>query len=146
MPLFKRFAREPYIAVKDIMSSPVVTVQSESSLLEAAKSMRDRQVGSLAVTDGSGKLVGILTERDIIYSAANGLFEKHDARVSSVMSKNLITVRPEDNLSQVIERMREFNLRHMIVTDTQGKAVGIVAMRDILDIAIRLLRLLTPAG
>ncbi len=108
--------------------------------------MRDRQVGSLAVTDGSGKLVGILTERDIIYSAANGLFEKRDARVSSVMSKNLITVRPEDNLSQVIERMREFNLRHMIVADTQGKAVGIVAMRDILDIAIRLLRLLTPTG
>ncbi|MCL5067923.1 MAG: CBS domain-containing protein [Thaumarchaeota archaeon] len=144
MPLFKRFAKDPYIAIRDLMSSPVVSVGSDSALIDAVKLMRDRQVGSLAVTDKSGRLNGILTERDIIYSAANGLFERRDVSVSSVMSKNLITVRPEENLSQVIDKMREFNLRHMVVTDTEGKAVGVVAMRDILDIAIKLLRLLTP--
>jgi CBS domain-containing protein len=142
MPVFKRFQKMAAITVAEVMSSPPISVKSDSSLRAAVETMWKMKVGSVIVVDSQGNLAGIVTERDVIYSAASGLFEQKSASVGAVMSRNVITVGPQENLSVAIDKMRSFNLRHIVVVDP--KPVGMVAMRDVLDVSLRLLALFFP--
>ena len=141
MVLFKRYSRRARIKVRDVMSSPPITVDAGASILDASRVMFEKGVGSVLVVDSSGRLVGIVTERDLLYAMARGIACR-DARVSDIMTRNLITVGPDDDLGIAVERMREMNIRHLPVMDGEGRPLGMVSMRDILDLGMSLLRLM----
>ncbi len=146
MPVFKRYNKTTKIRVTEVMSSPPITINAGSSLQAAAELMWDKKVGSIVVLDDfEGRVVGMFTERDIVYCAAKNLFHKQkETLLDSVMSKNVVSVSPEESTIAVIEKMRAHNLRHMPVVDLNGVPIGMVSLRDILDVSLGLLGLFTP--
>jgi len=113
--------------VRDIMSPGSVTLPSSSPTLEAVKLMRDKNIGSVLVVD-EGKLVGIITERDIVRLIAEDDLEKP---LSETMTKDPIVVHPDDPIVVALAKMVEHNIRHLPVVDDNGTPVGVVSIRDI---------------
>lgn len=127
------------LRVSDIMAREVVTGRKETPLKELAKAMYDNRVGSVVIVDEAGRPVGIVTERDMVYACARGL--SGDTPAFMVMTENPITV-PEDSLVvDAMEKMRSLNVRHLPVVDKEGKVVGMISFRDLIDFASILLRL-----
>ncbi len=128
------------LRVEDIMVSPPVTLPKTAKLREAAKLMYEKRIGSVLIVDEEGRLVGIVTERDIVFACAQGWdAEKHE--VWEVMSENPITVKPSDNVVSAMEKMREVGVRHLPVVDDKGRPIGMVSFRDIMDLVMTLIEI-----
>ncbi len=115
--------------VKKVMSANVKSLAPSDSIAAAAQAMNELNVGVIPVCD-AGKLLGVVTDRDIVIRAvAKGL----DGRtpLSGIMSKQVQTVSPEDDLDEVLKRMADSQIRRMPVVDTQGILAGIVSLGDI---------------
>lgn len=140
MPLFKK--REVPLRVSDIMSRDVVKTNENTPLSTIAALMYERGVGSVVIVDEEDKPVGIVTERDIVYAVAKNL--RRDAPAWSFMTENPVTVKESDLITTAMEKMRELNIRHLPVVNDEGKVVGIISFRDIVDSASILLSLLRP--
>jgi len=117
----------------------VVTAGKNTPLKEAANSMYEKKVGSVVVVDEAGKPVGIVTERDLVYVCAKGL--SADTPIWMVMTENPITIGEDALLLDAVEKMRSLNVRHLPVVDKEGKLVGIISVRDVLDLAAFLIRI-----
>ena len=119
------------LSAKDIMTSTnLVTVSPEEKIVDAVKKMYENNVGSVLVVDEEGKLVGIFTERDLVKVVATGT--SLETPIKEVMTKRLITVKPEDPLPLVASKMIENNIRHIPVVDKDGKLKGIISIRRVL--------------
>ncbi len=142
MPIFKRYGREVVLQVKDVMSSPPVVVRLGADIREAVEVMWSKRIGSVMVVDDDGRLAGLLTERDILYAATQGMLCR-ESRVEELMTVNVVTAKPEDDVSNAIERMRQTNVRHLPVVDDDGKPVGMLSVRDIMDAAALFMRIIS---
>ena len=114
--------------VSEIMSTTLTIVEPEATLGEAATMMGERHVGSVIVCD-EDRLVGILTERDIV----RALSREHDAPQRPVvewMSKDPTTTKPDADVKEALRTMVDGGFRHLPITD-QGKVVGMVSIRDV---------------
>lgn len=114
--------------VSEIMTNAAVIDQSDDTLVEAARKMWKQQTGSLLVMDGED-LVGIVTERDVLKTVAQGA-RAEDVRVSEVMTKDLVTVSPSTSLREAAKVMADRWIRHLPVVDA-GKVVGVLSQRDL---------------
>jgi CBS domain-containing protein len=113
----------------EIMSRNVRTAMGEMSLNEVAAMMRDGDMGAVPVVEHS-KLVGIITDRDIVVRAiANG--SSPEATVSEVMTRELFTVSPDDYVFQAIRLMGDKQVRRIPVISSDGELKGIIAMADV---------------
>lgn len=115
----------------DLVNRAPVTVFPEASALEAARLMRDRNVGSVIVYD-EGAVVGILTDRDIVMALADGRFAGMQQRVSELMTRDPICLESRDDVDTGLARMRAHGVRRMPVLNEQGELVGIVSLDDML--------------
>ena len=107
----------------------VVTVRPEQTLRQALAMLAHHSIGALVVTDTAGALVGILSERDIVREAVrNETF--FDLSVGDIMTKNVISGQPQDDLNAVARTMTTKRFRHLPVLDG-GKLVGVVSLGDI---------------
>lgn len=107
----------------------VVTVRPEHTIREALAILAKHNIGALVVADADGHLLGILSERDIVREATvnEQLFSDP---VSKIMTKDLITGLPQDDLKSVANTMTERRIRHLPVVEG-GKLVGIVSIGDV---------------
>jgi CBS domain-containing protein len=113
--------------VREFMTPDVTTVPSSANLTEAARLMRDCDVGVLPVVDG-GQITGVVTDRDIVIrGVASG---KADATVASVLTGNIVCLSPDDDARDAEQRMAEYNVRRLPVVDG-GRLVGIVSVGDL---------------
>lgn len=107
----------------------VITIQPDQSLKEAVVLLVQHDIGALAVVDADGKLVGMISERDIMREVA-----RHGgnirAAVGDVMTKHVVTASLQDDLKAVIATMSRLHFRHMPVL-ADGKLVGILSIRDV---------------
>jgi predicted transcriptional regulator len=125
--------------VDQIMSRPVHSCRPDDSLARAAWLMWEHDCGCLPVIsgDGTARVIGMITDRDICMCA---LFEKQslgELRVSSAMAKQVRACRPTDELPAVDEIMRSARLRRLPVIDDDGVLVGMVALADLAREALR---------
>jgi CBS domain-containing protein len=141
VPLFKRYGKPIDITVQTLMSSPPVVIPSTAAIEEAVGLMWDRKVGSVLVINEQGKLVGIVTERDIIFAAARSMIGKRRP-VSDIMAKNLVTTSLGEGLTFALEKMRQANVRHLPVMDERGNPLGLLSVRDVLDAGMLLMRVI----
>jgi CBS domain-containing protein len=111
------------------MSNVVLTVNPGRSLQGAAKAMADRGVGAAVVIDPEQPGPGILTERDVLQSVAEGQ-DPATERVSDHLSPELTFASPDWSLERAAEAMVRGGFRHLVVVDG-GKMVGVLSMRDI---------------
>ena len=119
--------------VKDIMTSDPVSVTPETPLRDAARMMKQHNVGIIPVVDraGSKQLVGVITDRDI---AVRCVAEGHDSSkcpVREAMSGEVQTARADDDVSSVMRLMGKEQVRRIPIVDERGGLVGIVAQADI---------------
>jgi CBS domain-containing protein len=141
MPIHKRNKKLVDLKVKNLMSSPAVTLPITSSLSDVVEKMHREKVGSVIITDENNRIAGIITERDIIYAAAKGLFKRGDVKVEYLMSKNVITVNEDSSIYEAVDKMISHNIRHLPVVDSQGKPIGLISIRDLIDFSASLLKI-----
>src|SRR5688572_22020114 len=119
---------------RDIMTSNVECVTAKDNIQAAARIMRDEDVGIVPVveeTGGNRVLRGVVTDRDI---AIRCVAEGKDARsctVADVMSSGLVTVRPDADLKEVMEKMKKAQVRRIPVVEDANRLVGIIAQADL---------------
>jgi CBS domain-containing protein/DNA-directed RNA polymerase subunit RPC12/RpoP len=111
------------------IARPLVSIDEAKTVFEAAKVMVDNNRGSIVATRG-GKVVGILTERDIMKRVVAKSLNPGSTKVKDAMTSNLITFEKEKPLREAIDLMNRKNLRRMLVSEG-GKVVGIFTLRDI---------------
>jgi len=115
--------------VRTGMSDVVLTVNPGHSLREAAKAMADRGVGAAVVIDLEQPGPGIVTERDVLQSVAQGQ-DPATERVADHLSPELTFASPDWSLERAAEAMVRGGFRHLVVVDG-GEMVGVLSMRDI---------------
>ncbi|MFN2151502.1 MAG: CBS domain-containing protein [Anaerolineales bacterium] len=109
--------------------SNVITIQPQQTIREAVKLMEKHNIGGLVVVDAAGKIVGMLTERDLIRYAATEQ-PSFSASVSSIMTKNVIVGVLQDEIDAVAHTMTEKRFRHLPVVEGE-KLVGILTIGDV---------------
>jgi CBS domain-containing protein len=119
--------------VADVMKKDVLTVAPEDSIGDAAEKMTDADVGAVVVSD-FGRVIGILTERDLMRAVARRTHSSI-ARVREWMTSDPVTAPPEMDAQEAARTMLERGFRHLPVV-ADGRPVGIVSLRDIARWAI----------
>ncbi len=114
--------------VGEIMSRELLHVGAELGLAEAAQRIDERHIGAALVLDGE-RLIGILTERDILRAVAAGRVE--GTTVADWMSPHPETIEPDETTGHAAALMIHGGFRHLPVVE-EGKAVGIVSIRDLM--------------
>ena len=110
----------------------LITIGQEKSIKDAVSLLCEQNIGALVVIDDDGGLLGILSERDIVHAAAT--VDNHLAQsVSQVMTTNVITCRPQDDLEAIANTMTEKRFRHLPVVD-KDNLVGIVSIGDVVKL------------
>lgn len=115
--------------ITDVMTTGPRTLTTEAPVSEAAKVMRDENIGDILITQ-DGELSGILTDRDIVVRVLAENLEPTDTPVGDIASQELVTVSPQDTVDDAVRLMRERSLRRIPVVDG-GKCVGIVSLGDL---------------
>lgn len=118
--------------VDEIMSRSLLTVDPATALSDAARQMDERSVGAVLVFS-DGRLVGILTERDVLRAVAAGKTES--GKVGDWMTRDPETIEPSERAGQAAVIMIHGGFRHLPVLDG-GEAVGIVSIRDLVRVVI----------
>jgi CBS domain-containing protein len=118
----------------DLMTRELLEVAPEDTLGQAAEAMVERGVGSAVVSD-FGRLIGILTERDLLRAVA-GRVHSSEARVREWMTEDPITATTSTELEEAAKTMLEQGFRHLPVIE-DGRAIGIVSIRDVVDWTVR---------
>lgn len=114
--------------VRDVMSSDLVTVGVEDSLIDASKAMREHDIGDVIVVQDE-RLFGILTDRDIV---VRGLAEGRspNAPASEIATSEVKVLSPDDDATEAVGWMREAAVRRLPVVEA-GRPIGIVSIGDL---------------
>ncbi len=123
----------------------VLTVRDDDTLAEAARRMQCHHVGSLIVVNGSGNVVGIITERDIIGGCTASALHPKEVRVAEVMTRDVVSARPGTPVNAADELMATHGIRHLPVVE-DGKAVGMISARDVLAARLGIVQALKDAA
>lgn len=125
------------ITVKDLLNkgvSSTVVVTPTDTVYRALQLMAENNVGAVMVSE-AGRMVGIFTERDycrkIILMGRSSL----NTPIAEIMTKKMISVRPDQTLEECLELMTRYHIRHLPVQDGE-KLIGIVSMRDVMQMII----------
>jgi len=116
--------------VKNIMSSDVRSLTQDSSIINAAQTMRSLDVGVVPVVDGKNRVVGVVTDRDIVLRCVADSCDINQKKVEEVMSSTVLTVRPETDISEAAQIMADNQIRRLPVVDN-GSLVGMLSLGDI---------------
>jgi CBS domain-containing protein len=115
--------------VRDVMTPEVGELPPSSTVTEAARVMRDRDLGDVVVAE-EGRPLGVVTDRDIVLRAvAEG--DDGGLRLGDMCSRQLRTLSPDDTLEEAARCMREAAVRRLVVVE-DGRAVGVLGMGDLL--------------
>jgi len=113
-------------------TAKIITIQPDDALGRAVEVLRDHGIGALIVTDSSGGLCGILSERDIVRKLADTPGQTLPQRVDAIMTANVETCSPDEPLVSVLKRMTTGRFRHMPVL--QGSDIlGMVTIGDVVN-------------
>ena len=117
--------------IEEIMSKEVATAKPDDYLVAAAKTMLERKIGCVVVVERE-KVVGIVTESDLVKCAASG-HDPNRTLVKEVMKSPAVTCTPQAPVEEAYAHMRKNNIRHLPIVDKDGAIVGIVTMKDLIS-------------
>jgi len=121
---------------KDAKYRVAVTVQPSETVMAAVHKMAKHDRGSIMVCDDEGKLLGIISERDIVRKCFTSGKDLDKTKIQDVMTARVVIAKPEDDLSYAITVMKEARIRHLPIVDAQEKAIGMISMRDLLGVQL----------
>jgi CBS domain-containing protein len=117
--------------VQDFMTHGVQTIRPADSLQSAAQAMWEHDCGTLPVIDEKGRVVAMLTDRDVCMAGFTQGRLLSDIPVATAMSRSLITCRPTDTVAVAEAAMRQHQIRRLPVVSDEGHLVGILSLNDI---------------
>ena len=129
------------MVVKDVMSSPVVTLDEDAPSNKVANLMADNALGCVIVTNKAGKPVGIITERDLVIRVLAKNLVPDAVKAKEIMTSPLVTIDPEATISEAARRMSRLNIRRLGVV-YKGNLAGLVSSKDILGVMPELIEII----
>ncbi len=140
---------------RDVMASPVITASKTATVREIAKILLEKRISAIPVVDEAGKLVGILTESDLMRRAEAGTehpyswwvhfiagdatiaanyVKSHSAKTEDVMTSDVVTAAPETPLYEIATLLEEHQIRRVPIVDKVGDLVGIVSRANLIQV------------
>ena len=116
--------------VKEIMSKDVVFANSTDNVLTVAKLMKHHDIGAMPVVENASKVLGMITDRDIVLTLADYNFDLANTEVTKLMSNKVYSVRPEADLSSAIALMKKQQIRRLPVIEEE-QLMGMLSIGDI---------------
>jgi CBS domain-containing protein len=117
-------------SVREAMTPSVRTASPSQSLADAAQLMKSDDVGSIPIVE-EGRLVGIVTDRDIAIRAVAEGGDPNAVTIADVASRELVTVEPDQDLDEALALMARHQVRRLPVVEEDGQLVGILAQADV---------------
>lgn len=118
--------------VKQIMATDTATAQPDTNLAAISKLMWDRDCGFVPVVDAAGKVVGVLTDRDICIASATRRLPPEQIPAAQAMRRPPVHItQPEATIENALATMKQFQVRRLPVIDADGTLKGVVSMNDI---------------
>ena len=117
--------------IEKLMHRPAVTCHVNDSLANAARLLWEQDCGALPVVDERGRVVAMITDRDICMAAYTQGLPLQSIQVRSAMSHSLYSCRPSDPVVEAEKQMGENQVRHLPVLDEQGQVLGILSLNDL---------------
>jgi signal-transduction protein with cAMP-binding, CBS, and nucleotidyltransferase domain len=118
--------------VSDLSPRPHARVPIDAPMWKVVDEMKAHGRGCVLVTDESGKLVGIFTERDLLSRVDHSDTLWSHVIVRDIMTPYPMVIHPDDSLAEAMRRLIEGRRRHLPIVDERGKVVGLISIRDIL--------------
>ena len=129
------------MVVKDIMSSPVVTLDEDATSNKVATLMDENDLGCVIVLNKSGKPVGIITERDLVVRVLSKNLVPDAIKAKEIMTSPLVTIEPEATISEAARKMSRLDIRRLGVV-YKDNLVGVISSRDILGVMPELIEII----
>lgn len=130
----------PKMLVRDVMSSPVVTIDEDETADKAAMNMDMKDLGAVIVQNKAGKSIGIITERDLVIRVVAKNLKPDMVKAKEIMTTPLVTIEPEATISDAARRMTRLDIRRLGVV-YKGNLVGIISSKDVLSVMPELLEI-----
>jgi signal-transduction protein with cAMP-binding, CBS, and nucleotidyltransferase domain len=122
-------AEQKVVTVRNFVKTDPVTIDADSTVLEAAKAMREKGVGNILVSV-KGELSGIVTERDVLYRIAADNVSPSTVTVRKIMTSPMVAITADTPLTEAMRLMAKHRIRTLFVTD-KGMPFGLLNMRSI---------------
>jgi len=116
--------------VREIMTSNVECLDPTSSLKEVAQEMKSLDVGFIPICEND-RLAGTVTDRDIVIRAVADGLDINTCRASEIMSRDIVYAFEEDDVKTIAEKMREKDVRRILILDKAKRLVGVVSIGDV---------------
>jgi CBS domain-containing protein len=116
--------------VGEVMTKNVVYLPAETTIEEATRAMRDRNIGDVVVTEGP-TLAGVVTDRDIVVRAIAEHMDPATTTIGTITSRDMIMVQEDASVAEATTMMRDRAVRRLLVCDRDRQLVGIVTIGDI---------------
>jgi signal-transduction protein with cAMP-binding, CBS, and nucleotidyltransferase domain len=124
--------------VKDVMSSPVVTIEENAPANKVAELMQKHDLGCIIVTSKDSKPLGIITERDLVERVLAKNVKPDQVKAKEVMTSPLMTIEPDATIAESARRMSRLNIRRLGVV-YKGQLIGLLSSKDVLAVMPELL-------
>ncbi|HTR66141.1 MAG TPA: CBS domain-containing protein [Terriglobales bacterium] len=121
------------MSVLDLCATEVASVSVEASAAEAIRLMLERHVGAVAVIDSERRIAGIFTERDVLLKLALSGRDLEKTPVREVMTTAVELASPETTAGEALATMVERHFRHLPVAEADGRLLGMLSIRDLLQ-------------
>ncbi|HID05439.1 MAG TPA: CBS domain-containing protein [Candidatus Caldiarchaeum subterraneum] len=115
--------------LRELVRKKPITIESGGTVYDVIKVMAVEDIGFIVVTE-AGRMVGVLSERDVIKAIADG--KDLNIPVGRVCKRDIITLRADATLEEAAAAMGKHRIRHVVVVDDENNLVGVVSVRDIL--------------
>jgi len=117
----------------EVMTKKTVCCLPDDLAVDAAQLMKNEHVGSIPVIEDqqTRKLIGIVTDRDLAIRIVSEGLDAKSTKVESIMTRNVVTCKAEDDLQTVVDAMSKHQLRRIPVVDDDNKVLGIIAQADV---------------
>jgi len=112
----------------------VYSISEETTVMDAAKYLREKQVRSVGVLDGTGRLAGVVSQSDISDKVAAENKCPAWMKVSEIMSRDLLTVSPDMTFEESLRAMEQHGVYHLLILDTQKRYRGMLSVSDLLKV------------
>ncbi len=123
--------------IKEMLSAKkILTVKSGSNIHEIVCFMAEQNIGLVPILADDGKLLGVFSERDLVKRVIAKGLDLHTTKVDNVMSTDLLLADVNETHEQCLKKMQDRGTRHILIVEND-KLVGILAMRDLLELDIK---------
>ena len=119
-------------SVQDAMTSNPCAIDADKPVSYAAKMMKDEDVGLAPIVEGD-RLVGTVTDRDIVTRVIAEGRDPNSTSVRDIASTDLVTIDPQQELAEALQLMAQHQVRRLPVVEEGGKLVGVVAQADVAE-------------